>query len=299
MIILNVLMWLTIALIAAVAVWTWFAGRRGPQAPERFGERPAARPEDHPEPAQPFAAAADIEPAVAASLDPGPAASTVPPSAVADPGLAAAPADPPPPAPPADFAPPAPGAAPMAAAVDPGPAASTSPPSATTPSAAPASTAEATVPAGTRTTTAETDSPGKPGILNYTIEDIEGIGPAYGRTLAEVGIDTTGRLLDRCDSARGRKEVAERTGLTETQLLKWVNMADLMRVSGVGEEWSELLEAAGVDTVKELQHRNADNLAAKMAEVNDDKNLARRVPSASQVANWVEQAKTLEPRITH
>lgn len=291
MIFLNVLMWLTILLIVAVAVRTWFAGSRGPQAPAR----PAARPEERLEHAQPPAAAVDTEPAVAASLDPGPAASTVPPSAARDPA---------PPVPPADPAPAAPSAAPMAAAVDPGPAAATSPPSARSPSApppsaTPASAAEATVPAGTRTATAMTGGPTKPGILNYPIEDIEGIGPAYGQTLAEVGIDTTGRLLDRCDSARGRKEIAERTGLTERQLLKWVNMADLMRLSGVGEEWSELLEAAGVDTVKELQHRNADNLAAKMAEVNDDKNLARRVPSASQVANWVEQAKTLEPRITH
>lgn len=297
MIFLNVLMWLTILLIVAVAVRTWFAGSRGPQAPARPAARPAARPEERLEHAQPPAAAVDTEPAVAASLDPGPAASTVPPSAARDP------------APPADPAPAAPSTAPMAAAVDPGPAAATSPPSARSPSApppfapppsaTPASAAEATVPAGTRTTTATTGGPMKPGILNYPIEDIEGIGPAYGQTLAEVGIDTTGRLLDRCDSARGRKEIADRTGLTERQLLKWVNMADLMRLSGVGEEWSELLEAAGVDTVKELQHRNADNLAAKMAEVNDDKNLARRVPSASQVANWVEQAKTLEPRITH
>ena len=89
------------------------------------------------------------------------------------------------------------------------------------------------------------------------------------------------------------------TGLTESQLLKWANMADLMRISGVGEEYSELLEAAGVDTVKELKMRRADNLAAKMKEVNEAKKLTRQTPSESQVEKWVEQAKTLEPKISH
>jgi predicted flap endonuclease-1-like 5' DNA nuclease len=82
-------------------------------------------------------------------------------------------------------------------------------------------------------------------------------------------------------------------------LLKWANMADLMRISGVGEEFSELLEAAGVDTVKELRNRNAENLAAKMAEVNAEKKLTRALPSAKTVAKWVDQAKELKPLITH
>ncbi|MGI9294580.1 MAG: DUF4332 domain-containing protein, partial [Pseudomonadales bacterium] len=86
---------------------------------------------------------------------------------------------------------------------------------------------------------------------------------------------------------------------TESQLLKWANMADLMRISGVGEEYSELLEAAGVDTVKELRNRNAENLTAAMAATNEQKKLVRSVPSAAQVTKWVEQAKTLDPLITH
>ncbi|NNE84813.1 MAG: DUF4332 domain-containing protein [Alphaproteobacteria bacterium] len=135
--------------------------------------------------------------------------------------------------------------------------------------------------------------------MAYKIEEIEGIGPTYGEKLTAAGIASTDDLLDRCGSAKGRSETAAATGLTTQQLLKWANMADLMRISGVGEEYSELLEAAGVDTVKELQHRNADNLAEKMQEVNDAKSLTRQVPSSSQVAKWVEQAATLDPKISH
>lgn len=135
--------------------------------------------------------------------------------------------------------------------------------------------------------------------MSYKIDEIEGIGPTYSAKLQEAGIKTTDDLLDRCGSDKGRKETAERTGLTTSQLLKWANMADLMRISGVGEEYSELLEAAGVDTVKELKHRNAANLAAKMAEVNEAKKLTRRAPSESEVEKWVEQAKGMEPRISH
>ena len=135
--------------------------------------------------------------------------------------------------------------------------------------------------------------------MKYKIEDIEGIGPAFGKKLSAVGITNTEVLLERCGSRSGRAETAEKTGLNESQLLKWANMADLMRISGVGEEFSELLEAAGVDTVKELRNRNAENLAAKMAEVNESKKLTRTVPSASQVTKWVEQAKGLPPVITH
>ena len=92
---------------------------------------------------------------------------------------------------------------------------------------------------------------------------------------------------------------AATTGCSEGQLLKWANMADLMRISGVGEEFSELLEAAGVDTVKELRNRNAANLAVAMKETNDEKKLTRTVPSEKTVTKWVEQAKELEPLITH
>lgn len=135
--------------------------------------------------------------------------------------------------------------------------------------------------------------------MGYKITDIEGIGPAKAEQLAKADIKNTDQLLKLCCDAKGRKATAEKTGCSEGQLLKWANMADLMRISGVGEEFSELLEAAGVDTVKELRNRNADNLAEKMAEVNGKKKLTRSVPPAKTVAKWVAQAKTLDPLITH
>jgi predicted flap endonuclease-1-like 5' DNA nuclease len=135
--------------------------------------------------------------------------------------------------------------------------------------------------------------------MGYKIEEIEGIGPAYAEKLAAASIDTTDDLLKLCCDARGRKSTAEKTGVSEGQLLKWANMADLMRISGVGSEYSELLEAAGVDTVKELRNRNAANLAAKMAEVNETRKLTRTVPAEKAVSKWIEQAGVLDPLITH
>ena len=135
--------------------------------------------------------------------------------------------------------------------------------------------------------------------MGYKIDEIEGIGPVYAEKLGTAGISTTADLLKLCCDARGRKATAATTGLNESQLLKWVNMADLMRISGVGEEYSELLEAAGVDTVKELRNRNAGNLAAKMVDINASRKLTRTVPSEKTVAGWVEQAKSLDPLITH
>ena len=135
--------------------------------------------------------------------------------------------------------------------------------------------------------------------MSYKITDIEGIGPARAETLATAGITTTDHLLDQCADAKGRAAVSEKTGISTAQLLKWANMADLMRISGVGGEYSELLEAAGVDTVKELKHRRADNLTAKMAEVNAEKKLVRAVPTEAAVTKWIEQAKVMEPRISH
>ena len=135
--------------------------------------------------------------------------------------------------------------------------------------------------------------------MGYKIEEIEGIGPANAKKLAAADISTTDGLLKLCCDAKGRKATAEKTGVSEGQLLKWANMADLMRISGVGSEYSELLEAAGVDTVKELRNRNAANLAAKMAEVNATKKLTRTVPSEKVVSKWVEQAGALDPLITH
>ncbi len=135
--------------------------------------------------------------------------------------------------------------------------------------------------------------------MSYKIQEIEGIGPANGKKLEEVGILKTTDLLDACGSASGRKDTAGKTGINDSILLRWANMADLMRISGVGKQFAELLEAAGVDTVKELKQRNAENLAAKMKEINEEKKLTRAVPEPSQVARWVEQAQTLEPRISH
>ena len=135
--------------------------------------------------------------------------------------------------------------------------------------------------------------------MAYKIQEIEGIGPAYEEKLAVVSITTTDDLLKLCCDAKGRKEVAERTGISESQLLKWANMADLMRISGIGSEYSELLEAAGVDTVKELRNRRPDNLAIKMKEINEQKKLTRAVPSEKTISTWVEQAKKLDPKISH
>lgn len=135
--------------------------------------------------------------------------------------------------------------------------------------------------------------------MAYKIDEIEGIGPAMKEKLSAVNIKTTDDLLQLCCDKKGRASTAEKTGCSEKQLLEWANMADLMRISGVGEEFSQLLEAAGVDTVKELRNRNAANLTAAMAAVNEEKKLTRSLPSETTVAKWVEQAKTLDPLITH
>ena len=135
--------------------------------------------------------------------------------------------------------------------------------------------------------------------MSYKIDEVEGIGPANAEKLAAAKIGTTDDLLEKCGSAKGRKATAEATGIGESMLLKWANMADLMRVSGIGKQFSELLKASGVDTVKELAQRNSDNLAEAMGKVNDEKKLARVSPSATDVAKWVAQAKEMDPRISH
>jgi predicted flap endonuclease-1-like 5' DNA nuclease len=135
--------------------------------------------------------------------------------------------------------------------------------------------------------------------MSYRIDEIEGIGPSYREKLSEAKISTTEDLLAYCADPTGRKAVAEKTGVSEKLILNWANKADLMRISGVGPQFSELLEAAGVDTVKELRNRNPENLAAKMEEVNAEKKLARTSPSVSHVADWVDAAKGLDPMISH
>lgn len=130
------------------------------------------------------------------------------------------------------------------------------------------------------------------------IEDIEGIGPAKGKKLRAAGVTSVAKLLELGGKKSGRKDLAAKTGMDEKVILKFVNMADLFRIKGVGEEYSELLEAAGVDTVVELSKRKPANLAAKMKEVNDKKKLVRSVPSETVVTKWVAQAKEL-PRGVH
>lgn len=129
-----------------------------------------------------------------------------------------------------------------------------------------------------------------------SIIDVEGIGPVYKKKLKEVGIATTEKLLEVAATPKGRKELAEKTGIDEGLILEWVNLADLYRIKGIGSEYSDLLEEAGVDTVVELAKRVPKNLFAKMEEINAAKKLVRKMPVEKQVADWVEQAKEL-PRI--
>lgn len=122
---------------------------------------------------------------------------------------------------------------------------------------------------------------------------IEGIGPKNAEKLAHAGIRSTEALLAKGGKAKDRKTLSAETGISDTQILEWVNRADLFRVRGIGEEYSDLLEQAGVDTVVELARRKADNLCAAMAEVNATKNLVNRLPSISMVEGWIKEAKSL------
>jgi len=133
-------------------------------------------------------------------------------------------------------------------------------------------------------------------MANKKIEDVEGIGPVIGDKLRSAGVKDTDGLLENTRTPKLRKELAEKTGLSEKQVLKFANMVDLYRISGIGSEFAELLEVSGVDTVPELARRNAANLAAAMAEVNAQKKLSGRTPGETEVAKWIEQAKEL-PRV--
>lgn len=131
------------------------------------------------------------------------------------------------------------------------------------------------------------------------IEEIEGVGPAYAVKLTEAGVATVEALLEQGGAAKGRVTLAEKTGISEKLILRWVNHADLIRIKGVGPQYAELLEAAGVDTVKELRNRNAANLTSKLVEINEAKSIAGTTPSGKQVEGWIEEAKTLEPKVSH
>jgi predicted flap endonuclease-1-like 5' DNA nuclease len=132
-----------------------------------------------------------------------------------------------------------------------------------------------------------------------SIDAIEGIGHKYATRLRKARIRTTEALLRRAATRSGRKRLSDETGFTTQQILEWVNRADLFRVKGVGEEYSDLLEIAGVDTVKELRTRNAANLTAKMIEVNKKRRLVRRLPTEAMVSGWIESAKELEPVVRY
>ncbi len=133
----------------------------------------------------------------------------------------------------------------------------------------------------------------------YKIIDIQGIGPVYAEKLIAAGIETVDQLLEKGAAPAGRKALAEETGIRPDLILTWVNHADLFRIKGVGPQFSELLEAAGVDTVKELRNRNAANLAAKLLEVNEEKHLCRRTPVEKEVQKYIDLAKELEPVVTY
>ncbi len=135
--------------------------------------------------------------------------------------------------------------------------------------------------------------------MAYKVVDIEGVGAAYAEKLAAAGINKVEELLAKCAAPAGRKALAEETGISDKLILKWTNHADLIRIHGVGPQFAELLEAAGVDTVKEFRHRNAENLAIKMEDVNAEKNLVNRVPSVKELAKMIAEAAALEVVVTY
>ena len=135
--------------------------------------------------------------------------------------------------------------------------------------------------------------------MSYKIQEIQGIGPAYAEKLIAAGITTSDLLLEKGQTPKGRKELEEATGLSSKLILTWVNHADLFRVKGIGPQFAELLEAAGVDTVKELATRNAENLARKMLEVNEAEHRVKRVPVVAEVQKMIDLAKELPRVVTY
>lgn len=136
--------------------------------------------------------------------------------------------------------------------------------------------------------------------MAYKIDEIEGIGPAYAAKLTDAaGISTTKDLLKAGETKKGREQIAQMTGIPEKLILTWVNHADLFRIKGVAGQFAELLEAAGVDTVKEFAHRVPENLEKKLVEVNDQKHLCGRVPSVVELTKMIDQAKELPPKVKY
>ncbi len=135
--------------------------------------------------------------------------------------------------------------------------------------------------------------------MSKKLSDIEGIGNTYAEKLAAAGVKNQEMLLNHGSTSKGRKELAEKAGVSEKMLLEWCNRADLARIKGIGEEYADLLEHAGVDTVPELAQRNAANLHEKVQEINASKRLVRQLPSLNKIEDWVKQAKELPRVITH
>ncbi|HUH32500.1 MAG TPA: DUF4332 domain-containing protein [Daejeonella sp.] len=135
--------------------------------------------------------------------------------------------------------------------------------------------------------------------MSYSVSEIEGIGPAQQAKFKTAGVSTVEQLLEKGATAKGRKELAELTAIDAKSILRFVNHADLFRINGIAGQFSELLEAAGVDTVNELKTRVPANLHAKLVEVNEKKNLVNQVPGLSQIEDFIEQAKKMDPKVTH
>ena len=128
------------------------------------------------------------------------------------------------------------------------------------------------------------------------LTEVEGIGEVFAKKLEEAGVATTEALVAQGATAKGRQAIAEKTGINEKRILGWVNRVDLFRIKGIGEEYADLLEMAGVDTVPELAQRNPENLYEKLGQVNAERKLVHKLPALSQVNDWIEQAKKL-PRV--
>ncbi len=135
--------------------------------------------------------------------------------------------------------------------------------------------------------------------MTKRIYDIEGIGPSFANKLAKAKIKSASGLLKKCAEKRGRKTTSEITGIDESQILKWTNIADLYRVKGIGSDYAELLKASGVDTIQELRNRNAENLFQKIIEVNNEKRYVRLVPKPNTLQGFINKARNLEPVITY
>jgi Domain of unknown function (DUF4332) len=135
--------------------------------------------------------------------------------------------------------------------------------------------------------------------MSYPLTDIEGIDGETAAILKSAGIRSTEGLLENARTVKRRKDLAAKTGLSEKSLLCWANMADRMRIKGISKEYAELLQAAGVDTVKELKYRNPCNLARAMAEANKNNKLVRMLPSEKLVARWIDHAKKLPIKISY